>query len=68
VDFFEFKGVVSACIQDWTVYVDQSKASLDQGGNATLDAFVGLAPNTVQVLPAILPKLSKAKGPLVRCG
>jgi hypothetical protein len=53
--------------QDWTVYIDQSKASLDRGGSATLDAFVGLAPSTVQVLPAILPKLSKAKGPLVRC-
>ena len=54
-------------LQDWTVYIDQSKASLDRGGSATLDAFVGLAPSTVQVLPAILPKLSKAKGPLVRC-
>jgi hypothetical protein len=63
VGCFEFIGVVSACIQDWTVYIDQSKASLDRGGSATLDAFVGLAPNTVQVLPANLPKLSKAKGP-----
>ena len=26
--------------QDWLVYVDQSKASLERGGVATLDAFM----------------------------
>jgi hypothetical protein len=47
--------------------VDQSKASLDKGGAATLDAWLGLSPpDKVQVIPAILPK-SKLKGPLVRC-
>ena len=46
--------------------MDQSKASLDKGGSATLDAFIGLAPSSVQVNPAILPK-SKLKGPVVRC-
>jgi hypothetical protein len=53
--------------KQWEVYVDQSKASLEKGGSATLDAFIGLAPSsTVQVKPAILPK-SKFKGPSVRC-
>lgn len=41
---------------EWTVYVDQSEASLDKGGSATLDAFLGLAPaSTVQVKAALLP-------------
>jgi hypothetical protein len=35
---------------EWEVFVDQSKSSLDKGGSATLDAFVGLAPpGTVKV-------------------
>jgi len=39
----------------WEVYVDQSKASLDKGGGATLDAFCGLAPpDVVTVHPALL--------------
>jgi hypothetical protein len=53
--------------QDWQVYVDQSKASLDRGGSATLDAFCGLAPSSkVEIVPAILPK-SKNRFPWVRC-
>jgi hypothetical protein len=41
---------------EWKVYVDQSEASLDKGGSATLDAFLGLAPAaTVQVKAALLP-------------
>lgn len=46
--------------------MDQSKQSLERGGSATLDAFVGLSPPEVRVIPAILPK-TKAKGPCVRC-
>lgn len=51
---------------EWEVFVDQSKASLDRGGSATLDAFIGLAPSSVKVQPVILSKM-KSKGPLVRC-
>jgi hypothetical protein len=52
---------------EWEVFVDQSKSSLDKGGSATLDAFVGLAPpGKVNVQPVILSKI-KSKGPLVRC-
>jgi hypothetical protein len=52
---------------EWEIFVDQSKSSLDKGGSATLDAFVGLAPpGTVKVQPVILSKI-KSKGPLVRC-
>jgi hypothetical protein len=63
----------------WEVYVDQSKPSLDRGGSATLDAFLGLAPpTTIRVLAAtLMPTLTastsaassnkKTKGPLVRC-
>jgi hypothetical protein len=49
--------------------VDQSKQSLERGASATLDAFVGLAPPEVRVIPAILAKQkgTKAKGPIVRC-
>jgi hypothetical protein len=52
---------------EWEVFVDQSKSSLDKGGSATLDAFVGLSPpGTVKVQPVILSRI-KSKGPLVRC-
>ena len=54
-------------IIDWEIYVDQSKASLEKGASATLDAFLGLAPDNVKVIPAILPKTSKSKMPLIRC-
>ena len=49
--------------------MDQSKASLDKGGVATLDAFLGLIPpdGSVRVQPAIFPTNSRAKGPAVRC-
>jgi hypothetical protein len=55
--------------QKWEVYVDQSKQSLERGASATLDAFVGLSPPEVRVIPAILAKQkgTKAKGPIVRC-
>jgi hypothetical protein len=54
-------------IQDWDIYIDQSKASLDRGGGATLDAFCGLVPPSgANIIPAILPKSNK-KGPWVRC-
>jgi tetratricopeptide (TPR) repeat protein len=47
--------------------VDQSKSSLDKGGSATLDAFLGLAPKeSVLVKPALIPR-TKSKGPIVRC-
>ena len=47
----------------WDVYVDQSKASLDKGGGATLDAFCGLAPpDLVTVHPAILFPSSSGSG------
>ncbi|KAG7340809.1 hypothetical protein IV203_024352 [Nitzschia inconspicua] len=55
---------------EWIIYVDQSKASLDRGGTATLDALVGLVPpNKVQIVPCILPKNtnSKKKAPWIRC-
>jgi hypothetical protein len=51
---------------EWEVFVDQSKSSLDKGGSATLDAFVGLSPASVKVQPVIISK-TKSKGPLVRC-
>ncbi|KAL3931014.1 MAG: hypothetical protein SGBAC_011505 [Bacillariaceae sp.] len=53
---------------EWQIYVDQSKASLDRGGGATLDAFCGLCTggDKVQIIPAILPK-SKNRFPWVRC-
>lgn len=67
----------------WEVYVDQSKPSLDRGGSATLDAFLGLAPpTTIRVMAATLLPTSaasgssttmpsssnkKTKGPIVRC-
>lgn len=52
----------------WHVYVDQSRASIDKGAAATLDAFIGLAPPEVTIHPAIFASIpSKAKGPLVRC-
>lgn len=54
-------------VQKWEVYVDQSKAALDRGAGATMDAFWGLAPaNQVKVIPAVILK-TKAKGPAVRC-
>ena len=47
--------------------MDQSKAGLDKGAGATLDAFWGLAPSSqVKVIPAVITK-TKAKGPAVRC-
>ena len=43
-------------VLEWEIYVDQSKTSLDRGGSATLDAFLGLAPpSTVQVIASSLP-------------
>jgi hypothetical protein len=62
--------------QDWQIYVDQSKASLDRGGGAVFDAFFSLCDFDddgqgaleVQVIPAILPKpASGGKGPWIRC-
>ena len=52
---------------DWEIYVDQSKAGLEKGAAATLDAFLGLAPPNVKVLPAIFPKSTKNRMPLIRC-
>jgi tetratricopeptide (TPR) repeat protein len=48
----------------WEVYVDQSKPSLDRGGSATLDAFLGLAPpTTVRIMAAtLMPTLTTASG------
>lgn len=46
--------------------MDQSKPSLERGASATLDAFIGLSPPEVRIVPAILPK-TKAKGPIIRC-
>ena len=34
-------------MKDWQIYVDQSKASLDRDGSATLDAFCSLCGHTV---------------------
>ena len=45
--------------------MDQTK-SADKRSSATLDAFIGLAPPSVEVKPAVFPK-SKLKGPRVRC-
>jgi hypothetical protein len=57
----------SYILQDWQIYIDQSKSSLDRGASATLDAFCGLCPpHKVQVIAAILPKSNK-KTPWVRC-
>jgi tetratricopeptide (TPR) repeat protein len=66
---FSQNNVVSL-LQEWIIYVDQSKPSLDRGGSATLDALVGLVPPAkVQIVPCILPKNtnSKKKAPWIRC-
>lgn len=48
---------------EWEIYVDQSKMSLDRGGSATLDAFLGLAPpSMVQVIASSLPTGSGGGG------
>lgn len=48
--------------------MDQSKAALDKGAGATLDAFLGLAPpDVVKVIPTILSAKTKSKPPAVRC-
>eukprot|EP00533_Pseudo-nitzschia_delicatissima_P002107 CAMPEP_0116081914 /NCGR_PEP_ID=MMETSP0327-20121206/2456_1 /TAXON_ID=44447 /ORGANISM="Pseudo-nitzschia delicatissima, Strain B596" /LENGTH=510 /DNA_ID=CAMNT_0003572691 /DNA_START=327 /DNA_END=1859 /DNA_ORIENTATION=- len=66
---------------DWQIYVDQSRPSLDRGGEAIFDAFYSLCDTSVdgdnsgdnecievQVIPAILPKpASGGKGPWIRC-
>lgn len=53
--------------QEWDIYICQSKACIDRGAGATLDAFIGLAPpDKVSIHPAILSK-TKGKGPNVRC-
>ena len=45
----------SPTVIQWEIYVDQSKLSLDRGGSATLDAFLGLAPpSTVRVIASTL--------------
>ena len=67
--------------QDWQIYVDQSRPSLDRGGDAIFDAFFSLCDTSgenfdndgneaveVQVIPALLPKpASGGKGPWIRC-
>jgi len=66
---------------DWQIYVDQSRPSLDRGGDAIFDAFFSFCDTLVedpdvdnnevvevQVIPAILPKpASGGKGPWIRC-
>lgn len=52
---------------DWDVYVDQSKAAIARGSAATLDAFVGLSPPSLQIHPAVIASSSRAKSPMVRC-
>lgn len=57
---------------EWVIYVDQSKASMDRGGGATLDAFCSLAPpSAVQIVPCLLSSQSyskkKQKAPWIRC-
>ena len=59
----------SAKLEDWIVFVDHSKPSLEKGAAATLDAFLSLAPaSRVTVKAAFLPKQPKSGGqPWVRC-
>lgn len=52
---------------EWDVYVDQSRSAVGRGSTATLDAFVGLSPPSVQVHPAVIGTSSRAKSPMVRC-
>ncbi|GAX16107.1 hypothetical protein FisN_3Hh413 [Fistulifera solaris] len=52
-------------VVEWNVYVDQSKASLEKRANTALDAFLALAPSSVEVTPAVFK--SKAKGGMIRC-
>jgi hypothetical protein len=60
-------------VKHWQVFVDQSKFSLEKGGSAALDAFLGLTVTMnhrtmVDVHPAILPRTIKSKqAPTVRC-
>ena len=52
----------------WIVFVDHSKPSLEKGASATLDAFLSLAPDTVHVKTAFLPRQAKSGNqPWVRC-
>jgi tetratricopeptide (TPR) repeat protein len=73
MQIFNYPFLTPTCglsLQEWIIYVDQSKASLDRGGTATLDALVGLVPPTkVQIVPCILPKNTnnKKKAPWIRC-
>ena len=67
--------------QDWQVYIDQSRASLDRNGYEIYDAFCSLCytlPDDadrniqgnveVQVIPAIIPKpATGGKPPWIRC-
>lgn len=58
---------VTIFVQNWQIYVDQSKPSLDRGASMTLDAFCSLSPpDKVQVISAVLPKSNK-KTPWIRC-
>lgn len=52
---------------DWDVYVDQSRSAVSRGSTATLDAFVGLAPPSVEVHPSVISSSSRSKSPTVRC-
>ena len=57
---------------EWQIYIDQSKASLDKGGSATLDAFCSLLSTTpttkVKIVPILFPKSSQSKkSPWIRC-
>ena len=44
--FYLFISYIVTITQDWQIYIDQSKASLDRGGGATFDAFFSLCDNT----------------------
>jgi hypothetical protein len=52
---------------EWDVYVDQSKASVLRGSTATLDAFVGLSPPTVEIHPCVIAASPRNRSPTVRC-
>jgi hypothetical protein len=52
---------------EWDVYVDQSRSAVARGSTATLDAFVGLCPPSVQVHPSVIASSPRAKSPVVRC-
>jgi tetratricopeptide (TPR) repeat protein len=60
-------SVPSGADIEWDVYVDQSRSAIARGSAATLDAFLGLSPPSVQIHPAVITTSNRGNSPTVRC-